>query len=168
MVKTSILTLFILGACSQEEERLPELEINYSVEAKELMDADSRAAISWELRNYDISGWRRADLPQRVRFSILNLKEGIGYEEAQDETSRVGYRSANFDELLSYIRQFPEEGRNFRIFALATVWKDVEFFQYFPYFYQSSVVSGIGLHFIRYPFPSDARFLTIQTREERH
>lgn len=163
MDKTSVLALLVLGACSKEEERLPELEISYSVEAKELMDADSRYAVSWELRNYDISGWRRADLPQRVRFSILHLREGIGYEEAQDETVRAGYRPANFDELLAFIRQSPEAGRDFRIFALATIWKDEEHYQYFPYFYQSGVVSGIGLHFIRYAFSSDARFLAIQT-----
>lgn len=163
MDKTPVLALLVFGACSQEEERLPELEVNYSVEARELMDADSRCAVSWELRNYDISGWRRTDLPQRVRFSLLHLREGIGYEEAQDETVRTGYRPANFDELLAYIRQSPDIGRDFKIFALATIWKDEEHYQYFPYFYQSSVVSGIGLHFIRYAFSSDARFLAIQT-----
>lgn len=163
MDKTSVLALLVLGACPKKEERLPEFEVNYSVEARELMDADSRYLVSWELRNYDISGWRRADLPQRVRFSILHLREGIGYEEAQDETVRQGYRPANFDELLSYIRQSPEAGRDFRIFALATIWKDEEHYQYFPYFYQSGVVSGIGLHYIRYAFSSDARFLSIQT-----
>lgn len=166
MGKKSILALFILSSCSREKERLSELEVNYSVETKELMDVDSRYAVSWELRNYDISGWRRADLPQRVRFSVLHLREGIGYEEAQDETGRAGYRPANFDELLAYIRQFPEAGRDFRIFALATIWKDEEHYPYFPYFYQSSVVSGVGLHYIRHPFSSDARFLSIKTTEE--
>ncbi len=155
---------FVLSSCAEEKKEHPTLLVDYSVEARELFE-DSGFEATWDLENYDISGYHRADLPQRVEFSLLRFYKTISCEDASDEIFRRGFRPANFDELLAFGRQYPMGVS--RIFALGTFWKDKEYNRYVPYLFMRNEGYGVGLHYVDYKIPQGyTAFLSVCIRQD--
>lgn len=165
MDKTSVLVLLVLGACSKEEERLSQLEVDYSREAREELQNGLFAYFPKGLDDYDILGWSRDDLPQSAEYSLLRFPEAVNRDDAIDATRRTGYRPANFDELLVYARENRQTFGQNPVFAAGTVWKNRTFYPYVPYIYRAGGGIGLGLWFAWNKLPADALFLSIKIQD---
>lgn len=148
-------------SCSSKKNAPDHIEVNYSREARELMEY-GYTYVPWELQNYDISGFRRDDIPLREEFALLAFGEEFSQEDAMTEVYRRGYRPANFDELLAFARDYEADTRRGKVFALNTVWKDREHHMYVPYLYGTGTERGVGLWYAFHHLPRDARYLAIR------